>query len=254
MDIVSHSQRKQPLHRRAYTQIKNNKSQLPQTAGENLFSTTQTGDGFIGGNPWQGGLTELDTASLNIGSPFVPRGQANEGQQPLLSEVGAAVPARVAPSQLEPLHVETGSSKACKALHALAGKNFAVRSNAYGATADEEATNPSSDAAGMVTGISPSDADAISPQPASYARGSSFTQNRIQFLDDLSRTKPVTAISGTRSTLKSNSRRTNGGPRSGDGGSYMSNTARNTKNNNFYIHNNTTGGGGAHYQHIFAKS
>ena len=69
--------------------------------------------------------------------------------------MGAAVPARVAPTQLEPLHVETGSSKAFKALHALASKNVAIRSNVYGATADEAATNPSSDATGPMTGMSP---------------------------------------------------------------------------------------------------
>ena len=79
MDIISHSQRKQSLHRRAYTQIKNNRSQLPQSAGENLMTTAQPADGFIGANPWQGGLTEFDTASLNIGSPFVPRNLASEG-------------------------------------------------------------------------------------------------------------------------------------------------------------------------------
>ena len=212
------------------------------------MTTAQPADGFIGANPWQGGLTEFDTASLNIGSPFVPRNLASEGQPQQLSDAGAAVPARIMPPHLEPLNVETGSSKACKALHALATKNGAIRSNVYGATADEAQTNPSSGTTRMTTGISPqlltNDADASlnSPEPA-FARGSSFTQNRIQFLDDLSKTKPVTALAGTRSTLKSNSKRTNGGPRSGGGqqdrhGGFMSNTARNTKNNNFYVHNN----------------
>lgn len=48
------------------------------TADDNLFGVGGMRtplDGFIGGfQQWQGGLTEFDAASLNLGSPFVPRG------------------------------------------------------------------------------------------------------------------------------------------------------------------------------------
>ena len=115
------SQKKQPLHRRAYTQIKN--TRIPQSnINENLFAATQPMGGFNGEPPqqWQGGLTEYDAASLNFGSPFLPRGINSPD-----SETAGAVPVRA--GQLQPLQVDTGITKASAALQAIAAKNVTIR-------------------------------------------------------------------------------------------------------------------------------
>ena len=138
---------------------------MPQTAGDSLFGNTQpNGDGFNGIQQWQGGLTEFDTASLNIGSPYMPRsGQPNQ----VLSDGSVAQK----PSLLEPLQVDTGTSKASKALQALAAARGPI-------ALQEQAFSAEIGTAQMSPQLRPNERESANTSPT-YPRGTSFTQNRL---------------------------------------------------------------------------